>query len=130
MKIAALIVGIIGSLASFGLGSKWYTDFEKNKELIESLTQAASSVDTAQATAGMVSLNDMKGATYALLICGIVGLVASLLVFKQSKLAAITLVLAAIVPAFFSSMALVATFLLFIAGVLAFFVKSKTPKLA
>lgn len=128
MKIAAIILGIIGALASFGLGSKWYTDFNKYKDTMEKLSTAAGSLGkSTEVASAMADYNTIGNAAYALLVCGIIGLVASLLVFKQSKIAAVVLVLAAIVPAVFSTKALIATFLLLIAGALAFFVK---PKLA
>ena len=126
MKIAALILGIIGSLASFGLGSVWYTDYNKQKSTMESLNTAAGSLGgSAEVTAAMTQFTNLGHASYALLLCGVIGLVASLLVFKQSKIAAIILVLAAIVPAVFTAKALAGTFILFIAGGLAFLVKPK-----
>ena len=92
MKIAALILGIIGSLASFGLGSKWYTDYNKYKETATSLTTAAGKLGGNEAvTTAMAEYNNIGNASYALLLCGVIGLVASLLVFKQSKMAAIIL---------------------------------------
>ncbi len=125
MKIAALILGIIGSLASFALGSKWYTDYNKYKETAESLTTAAGKLGNAEVSASMSEFNTIGHASYALLACGVIGLIASLLVFKQSKMAAIILVLAAVVPAVFTAKALIATFILFVAGALAFLVKPK-----
>ena len=126
MKIATLILGIIGSLASFGLGSKWYTDYNKHKQTMENLTTAAGSLGGSnKVSAAMSEYNNIGHASYALLACGVIALIASLLVFKHSKVAAIILVLAAVVPAIFTTKALIATFLLFIAGSLAFFVKPK-----
>ena len=133
MKIAALILGIIGSLASFGLGSVWLTDYNDNKNEIEKLSVTYSSLLNSPETttlktefdAKITKFNKRGNASYALLLCGIIGLVASVLVFKQSKIAALILVLASIAPAIITMEALAGTFILFIAGALAFFVKPK-----
>jgi len=73
MKYAAGIIGILGAIAGLILGIKWFSDL--NSELGQLATAFASSAGQAGDLLG-----SMKAATYALLACGVVGLIVSVLI--------------------------------------------------
>jgi hypothetical protein len=125
MKIAALIVGLMGALMTLGLGSKWVSDYDKNKDLIESL-QKLSSAAGGEASSAMSELNRTKNAGYLMVVLGIVAAVAAGLVFKIGKPSGAVMIAAAVIPAALAPKSLVFSFFLIIAGVLAFLAKPKT----
>jgi hypothetical protein len=125
MKIAALILGIIGALATAGLGSKWVSDYNDNKQLIESLEKVSASIGGGDNPA-MAELNRTKNAGYLMIVLGIAALGAAGFVFKQSKIAGGLMVAAAVIPALLAPKSLVFSFFLIIAGVLALLAKPKT----
>lgn len=122
MKIAIIILGILGSLASLGLGSIWVNDYNKNKDLIES---AADSGLVSEDDHSMVELKQVVNAGYSLIVLGLVSLIVSIMVGKLKKVTGIILLIAVAVPAFFTMKSLLATFLLLIAAILAFVMKPK-----
>ncbi len=76
MKWAAGIIGIIGALAGLLLGFKWLSDLNSELgQLATALAGAAGDVGS--------ELSSLKGATYSLIICGIVGLLVSVLVIMR-----------------------------------------------
>ena len=118
MRIAALIMGILGGLASGMLGMKWISDYNDAKALIESI--GSMGVD-------MGEINAMHTAGFILLAGLVAGIAGGILAFVgKGKLGAPLLLAFAILPAFFAAKSLVFTFLLIIAAVLAFMAKPKT----
>ncbi len=117
MRWAAGIIGILGACGSLALGGKWYSDLQT--EEVELARQLSNAMGT---NAEFASL---ERATYALLVCGVLGLVASILVLARRwgrwPNAALLLV-AAIAPLGFSLKAMFGIPML-VAGVLAMFVK-------
>lgn len=121
MKIVATIFGIIGALGALALGFKWYSDL--NSEL----GKAALAIAQAAGDAGGELLAH-KNATYALIACGIVGLLVSIMVAagKGKKVVnAILLIVAAVAPIAFSSDALFGVPMA-LGGLFAFGAKYKT----
>jgi hypothetical protein len=125
MKIAALVVGLIGALMTLGLGSKWVSDYDKNKDLIESL-QKISAAAGGEAQSAMSELNKTKNAGYLMVVFGLVAAVAAALVFKIAKPSGAIMIAAALIPAALAPKSLVFSFFLIIAGVLALMAKPKT----
>jgi hypothetical protein len=117
MKVAALIVGLIGALMTAGLGSKWVSDYNDNKRVIESLSGGDGAL--------LQEVNRTKNAGYLMIVFGIAAIAAAGLVFKKAKISGAVMVAAAVIPAFLAPKALVFTFFLLIAGVLALAAKPK-----
>jgi hypothetical protein len=118
MRIAVLILAILGALASAALGIKWLSDANEYKATLEAVAKMG--IDTSEIT----SL--IRGA-YALLGGAVLALVGGFLAMNhKGKIAAGVLALAVIAPAAMAPKTLVATFFLVIAAILAIFVKPKT----
>jgi hypothetical protein len=122
MKIATIIIVIIGVLATAGLGVYWVTDYNSAKEDIATLSK----LDMGDEVQSLLDdAEKQKNSGYALMIGAALSLVAVLLIGKLKKISAILILIAAIAPAIIYPNALIATFLLIIGGILAFFVKPK-----
>ena len=117
MKVAALIVGLIGAILSTGLGSKWVSDYNDNKKLIESFSGGDSAL--------LKEVNRTKNAGYLMIVFGIAAVGAAVMAIKKSKISGAVMVAAAVIPAFLAPKALVFTFFLLVAGVLALAAKPK-----
>jgi hypothetical protein len=126
MRIAALIVGLLGALITTGLGAKWVADYKDNRATIEKLTQVGGALGASGAEA-LAQLERMHKASYVMVVLGLFAIVASVLVLKKSKPSGAVLIAAAVVPAIFAPSTLIFSFLLIIAGLLAIAAK---PKLA
>lgn len=122
MRIAVIILVIIGTLSSLGLGIKWVSDFETYKSEIAAVEDLKSDPDVAQALKDMEKL---RNCAYSLIAGGIIALVSVFLIRKIGKIAAVIILACAIIPAIFAPISLVFTFFFIIAGILAFFVKPK-----
>ena len=122
MRIAVIILVIVGTLASIGLGIKWLSDFNTYKTEISAVEDLKSDPDVAQALKDMEKL---RTCSYALIVCGILALVSVFLMGKIGKIAAAIILASAIIPAIFSPISLAFTFFFVIAGILAFLVKPK-----
>jgi len=123
MRIAALIVGLLGSLLVTGLGAKWLADFKANKALIE---QFAGALGGAANNEALVQLERTHRAAYFMVILGILAIAASVFVLKKTKPSGAVMIAAAVIPAMFAPSTLVFSFLLIIAGILALVAKPKT----
>jgi hypothetical protein len=129
MKIAVIILGILGALAVGGLGAKWVSDYETNKESIVALTKLAHSLGggkVSEVDEQIKTLDRVKTAGYIMIVGALLALAAALGVGKLGKISAAVMLVAVIVPAALAPLSLVASFLLIIAAALAFFVKT-TP---
>ena len=115
MRIAVLILAIIGALASAALGMKWISDTNKFKETLD-LAQKMG-VD-------MSEMDRLLKAAYALLAGSALAIVGGVLaMMRKGKIAAPVLGLAVLVPAVLTPKTLLATFFLAIAAGLSLLVK-------
>ncbi|MBI4411413.1 MAG: hypothetical protein HY541_02890 [Deltaproteobacteria bacterium] len=126
MKVAALILGLLGSLAAVGLGSKWVTDYNKYESTIASMQELSEQMGSGVLADSLGEVKKLKNAGYALVGLGILAFLASVLVFKLGKLSGLVMLIAAIVPGVLAPQAFVATALLIVGGILALLAKSKT----
>ncbi|MFL5730898.1 MAG: hypothetical protein ACJ75J_15525 [Cytophagaceae bacterium] len=123
MKIAIIVLGILGSISSFGLGSIWFSDYNKSKDILEQGKALAGS--NPELLASIEGAESAGRASYLLLIGGLLALVATFMVPKLGKKAAIALVVIALAPAVLAPKALAGTFFILVAGILAFLAKPK-----
>jgi hypothetical protein len=120
MRIAGLILGIIGGLLAGMLGMTWMRDANRMRELIEAAKSLG--VDTGE-------MDKLVIAAYILLAVMVVGIVAGVLAFcGKGKIAAPLMILGAIAPALFAPKALVFTFILLLGGLLSFAAKPKVKQ--
>jgi hypothetical protein len=126
MKIAALVLGILGSLAVVLLGVSWvgqYKELEKSETytmLKQSRTQ-----DSPDPLLGEVfaKAERLGNAGYANFAMGIIALVCAPFVFKVPKVSGTLMALAVVVPAVLEPRSLIASFLLALAALFAFLAK-------
>jgi len=117
MRIAGLILGILGGLAAGLLGMKWLSDANQLKELADFVRQTGG--DTGD-------LDKLVTAAYVLIGAMVLGIVGGVLAFMgKGKIAAVLMLVAGILPAIFEPKALVFTFILLIGAVVSFFAKPK-----
>lgn len=124
MKIATTIIVILGVLAAIGLGVMWEIDVSEATKLINE-TNESMQVDVKTDEVDKI-INAEKNGAIALFAGGVISLISVLLIGKLKKISALLILVSAIVPAIFNPGALIATFLLIIGAILAFFVKPKT----
>jgi hypothetical protein len=117
MRIAGLILGILGGLAAGLLGMKWLSDANQLKELTDFVRQTGG--DTSD-------IDKLVTAAYVLIGAMVLGIVGGVLAFMgKGKIAAVLMLVAGILPAVFEPKALVFTFILLIGAVVSFFAKPK-----
>lgn len=115
MRIAGLILGILGGLAAGFLGMKWLSDANATRELITAARNLG--VD-------MSELDSTVNAAYILLGSAVLGIVGGVMAFKgKGKIAGALMLVGAIAPAIFAPKALVFTCILLIGGIVSFFAK-------
>jgi hypothetical protein len=133
MKVASLILGVVGSLAVVFLGILWvgqYKELERS-ELYRSVReqrqqgQADPELDKAFAT-----VERTANAGYASFALGLVALVGAVLVFKLPRVSAGLMAAAVVVPAVLNPKSLAFSFVLLIAAALAFKVKPRQAAVA
>lgn len=111
MRIAALILGILGGLASGGLGSKWLKDANEAKELLAM---------AAKAGADMSEMDSLIMGAYLLMITAVVSIAGGVMAFKgKGKPAGIAMIVFALSPLLFKGAAVIFTSLTLIGGILA-----------
>jgi hypothetical protein len=76
MKYAAGIIGILGALAGLFLGFKWLSDLNSG------LGQLATALAGSSGEAGS-QLSALKGGTYSLIACGVIGLAISVMIIMR-----------------------------------------------
>ncbi len=120
MKIATIIIVILGVLAAIGLGIVWEADVNEAKQLLNDsgLEQNAELKKV---------IDSERNGGYALIAGGIVSLISVILLGKLKKISALLILISAVVPAIFDLRSFIATFLLIIGAVLAFLYKPKAP---
>jgi hypothetical protein len=128
MKIAALILGLIGGLMLAGLGMVWVDDWRKHGEEAEAMVREAqaiaASVPGARAGADqatdLLARGERRGkAGYAMMALGLIAVAASAAVLKLRRKGAIIMLVAAVVPAMIEPASLLAGAVLLLAAVLA-----------
>jgi hypothetical protein len=138
MKIAALVLGLLGSLILLGVGALW-TDNAEHLQEVEQAAKLYDSVASDAAAAGQpvadkdkqdmaATLATVRGkarASYPMAVAGLVAFVASFLVFKLPKVAAAVMAAAVLVPAALYWGSFFVGLLLAIAALLAFLAKPK-----
>lgn len=131
MKIAVMIIGLIGAIAVLGLGAKWISDYNSLHDKIQAVQTLANAVGKNDIlAAGLKKMDSLKVAGYLMVLGGLASIIASLLLNKLKKISAAIFIASALVPAFFAPQSLLFGFLLIIAGSLAFFIKPKEAALA
>ncbi len=117
MRIGALITGILGGLLSAMLGMKWQADAAEHAKVLE--TAKALGADTGELDALLTASWFMVGGLF-------VGIVGGVLALKgRGKLGGALMLATALIPGLFAGKALVGTFILAVAGVLALLSKPK-----
>ena len=142
MRIAALVLGLLGSLILFLVGVLW-TDNAEHLQEVEAMAQTAQTVAKEAAAAGQGarvdaatsdlqrSLDVVRGkarASYAMAGAGLVAFIGSFFVIKFPKVSGAIMALAVIGPAVLYVGSLLASFLLAPAALLALLAKPKPPK--
>ena len=119
MRIAALILGILGGIIAAALGIVWLSDYY---ELEKTVGMArALGADTAE-------LDRLVYAAYLLLASFALGIAGGILALKhKGRVAAALMMLGPIAAGVLAPKSLVFSFLLLIGGLLAFFVKGRQP---
>jgi hypothetical protein len=118
MRIAAVVLGILGGLLAAALGIKWLGDANQMSQTIEAIRQAGG--DTSQ-------LDSLIRGGYCLIGALGLGIVGAVLTLKdKGKLAGVLMLLGALLPvAFAGAKVLVFTFLLLLGGLFALLAKPK-----
>lgn len=135
MKIAVLVLGMLGAIGAGFIGMKWLSDTSANADTIRKLEEYEKNLQKSGNTAAssamsskMADLNKLVLAAYLLLAGGLGGF-ATLVMFQMKKIkpihAGVLLVLCSLVPAFFAPMSLVFSGLMILAGGLCFLVKQE-----
>jgi hypothetical protein len=124
MRIAVIILTIIGALASIGLGVKWRSDYVDYKAVISEASDTAADYNI-DISSEMKEVEKTNSCAYALIACGIVAFISMLFMGKLKKITGIILILAAIIPAIFSPISLIFTFFLALGGIFALLAKYK-----
>jgi hypothetical protein len=117
MRVAGLILGILGGLVAGLLGMKWLGDASHMKTQIELIRSVGVS---------MAELDKLITAAYILIGSMVAGIVGGILaVMGKGKMAALLMLAGAIVPAIWAPKSLVFTCLLLIGGIVSFFAKPR-----
>jgi hypothetical protein len=138
MRIAAIILVIIGTILSVGLGGKWLSDYNQYKDQIKAAAALTSSL-TAHKDKTVVSASSEMDKALAqvdtLRLCGIFliigGVLSLVMVFLSAKIKMVSagaLVLLGVIPGILSPLAFVVTFFGILGGILVFFSKPKTAR--
>jgi hypothetical protein len=142
MRVAALVLGLLGSFIVFIVGVLWSDNAVHLKEA-EDAVQMVQTLAKDAAASGQVPKQDtamsdleqklvaMRGkakASYVMAAAGLVAFVGSFFVFKFPKVSGIIMALAVLGPAVLYVGSLFASFLLALAAVFALLAKPKPPK--
>jgi len=122
-----IIIGLLGVLASVGLGSLWLSDYYKNKGVIEQADNIAAQWGGNTGAPQRARLTRLVNAAYAMIILGGVALTLLFFIKKIPIATALGLLIAGIIPGILAPPAFMGTFFLILAGLMAFFVKKKAP---
>ncbi|MCA9666903.1 MAG: hypothetical protein KC503_14990 [Myxococcales bacterium] len=128
MRIAALVLAILGSLASGGFAVSVLTDSRVDQAEKAMARAKAMGINLSSGYAAKVA-SAAKRAIYgawALLAAFVLGIVGGILAFKGiGKIAGPLMLIGALIPGFLQPLYFIFTALLIIGGILAFFAKPK-----
>ena len=120
MRIACIILAILGALASAALGIKWRKDLSDVDATRKALAQMAEAANATEAKSKLAELDKLGTAAIMLLVAGALGIAGAVVVKKgMGPAAAGLLALGVVLPLIYSSKTLLPTSLLGIAAVLA-----------
>jgi hypothetical protein len=123
MRIAAFVLGIIGALAIGGVGAKWVSDYNKNKEVIQALDRLAGG--NADVKADMAALHSARTAGTLGVLFSVVSLVGAGLALAHKRVSVVLLAAAGIVPGLWAAKMLVCGAPLVLAAIFAFIGSAK-----
>lgn len=132
MKVTVIILGILGALASFALGAKWLSDYNKYKGTVESVQALSQQLGGVQGVdQGVGELNQVVKAAYALIGGAALAFLVSIFVPMLGKSSSILYAASGIVPGILDTRAFLGSGLLILVALLALLVKKKsnTPAL-
>jgi hypothetical protein len=128
VRIASLILGLLGAAGALALGIKWHGDMSTPEGVAAFKFAAALSKADGVALGGLgAEMAGLQRATYALLACGVLGLIVSVVVLlrKGNRIAnGALLVICGVLPIVLQTKAVGGAYLA-LAGIFAFFVKPK-----
>ena len=125
MRIAGLILGILGGMAAAFLGIIWLRDYNTVKSTVDAAVELSRSAGT-EVPAEFAELKRLATAAYLLIAAGAVGLaggVATML--GRGKIAGPLMIVAALAPVALAPKALVFGCILLVAGIICFLAKPK-----
>ena len=137
MRMASLILGILGALILLGVGLVWTDDADHLKDvedmassyhaMVKQLSNAGKAVlAEAQKRDIDEKLDEVRGhakAAYPMVVCGLIALIASFFVVRSPKIAGVVMAVAVIVPAMLYARSLVVSLVLALAALLALFAR-------
>lgn len=129
MRIASFVIGLLGAAGALLLGLKWHSDMSSPEAAAAlKLAEALAKEGGGGALAGLgAEAVGLQRATYALLACGVLGLIVSVVVLirKGQRVAnGALLVICGALPLVFQTKA-IGGVLMVLAGIFAFFAKPK-----
>ena len=132
MKVAALVLGILGSLATLVVGALW-TDNYKHLEDVkkaEALSREIGGLgaETKAIDAEIAAVRRKARASYPMVVLSLAAFVCAFVVLKWPRIGGSVLAIAALVPAVLAPLSLVVGFLLLLAALFAFLVRPAAPK--
>jgi hypothetical protein len=133
MRIAAIVLVIIGGLLSAGLGAKWLSDFNTYKDQVKAVAEMSKSFSAATADKSasnavdesLKEIDKLKTCGILLIIGGLLSIVMVFLAGKIKMVSGIVIILAGIVPVILSPASLIVTFLVILGGVFTLIAKPK-----
>ena len=129
MRIATIVLAILGAIFSVALGLKWRGDYNDGKAIVDASAVIASAAGAAgnETMANAALFEKLGTAAILLIVAGALGVVAAGLVAKRKELPAAGLLFVAVIaPLIYSGKTLLTTSLLAIAAILAFLASRKT----
>jgi hypothetical protein len=137
MKIAVIILGLLGAIAGGGLGIKWLSDISKNadvlklgEEKLKSLEASGNTADLAKVKKAMSDLHSATWGGYLLVGGAVLGLAALVMLIMGKippKVAGIMLILASAAAGIVAPPSMIFSGAMILAGGLCFLMKSKAP---
>jgi hypothetical protein len=114
MKIAALVLAILGAVAIGGVGAKWVSDYNKNKDAVQAASQLLGS-DAPE----VKELHRVVTGGYLGIVFAVVSVIGAALVFKAPRASGGGFLAAGVIPGIFAWKMFVCGGPLVIAGALA-----------
>ncbi len=125
MKIASMIIGILGAVLGIILGITWMSDYFSMQQQINAAGAIAKSLSNSLLQAQMAELSKLYIASFVLTIGGVIAVVATIMINKLKEKTAYVLIAVPVIAAILAPKSLVFTFLMPIAAIMVF-VKRKS----